>query len=214
MDNDLNYGYWVNEIYQFPEFIGELSVYQIAKIKAYIKRRQIEIYADICKTYEADTDMLRKIPVNERPPLLPFKDRKPRELEVLSKVLNLLEKGHHDQNTVIDKNCLIAIHNRYQDVLKEKRDTWIDRFVYPNPDKINGMGLSDKATEGSSKLIVIAILAAIQEISGNTFVFNDFVLSRFGIKDYQKLKTMHQEKITYKKTLQDCRNIIKTIAGI
>jgi hypothetical protein len=110
---------------------------------------------------------------------------------------------------IIDSDHLDMIFNKYQNNFKETKDDWIQRFVYPSLNLLNPIDVDNSAKEGSNRLVLLAILAAIQKTTGNNFKYEEFVSSHFGIKDYQKAKSTHQDKQGFKSTLKECDTILK-----
>jgi len=71
---------------------------------------------------------------------------------------------------------------------------------------------SPYAREGTNRLKLLAILSFVQSRTGNDFDFEKFVNNRFGIKSFQKAKSHHNKKTTYKEVLTKCNNIAKIMA--
>lgn len=110
---------------------------------------------------------------------------------------------------IIKKEYLIFIHKTFEEWIKESSDLWIERFVYPNKIPVNPIKIESEAKEGSSRLVLLAILESIQKTTGNAFFYPTFVQERFGIKAYQKAKTIHKSKQGFKETLKECDAILK-----
>ncbi|HQH23582.1 MAG TPA: hypothetical protein PLM01_01215 [Bacteroidales bacterium] len=109
---------------------------------------------------------------------------------------------------VIRIEYINLIYDKYKEYFSEDLSVWSQRFNR-NGAPVPPIAIDAKATEGSNKLILIAILAAIQETTGAAFDFEDFVLNRFGIQDFEKTKSIHKEKQTFRETLSKCRAIMK-----
>lgn len=104
---------------------------------------------------------------------------------------------------------LMVIFEKYKSYFSnETSDIWVNRFQYP-AGVIPGITVSEKATEDSSKLVLMAILSKIQETTGEVFIFNDFVRDRFGIKGFHKAVSVHKEKETFRKVEGELNNIMK-----
>lgn len=112
-------------------------------------------------------------------------------------------------STIVVKERLALIYRKYKDEFKESEDLWISRFVYPNDDSVNSIDISKKAAEGSSKLILVAILSSISKTTENAFCYSDFVQKRFGILNFDKTVSDHKEKQTFKSVLKECNAILK-----
>lgn len=119
-----------------------------------------------------------------------------------SKVSNIVEP-------VIGREYLTLIHRKYKDELNEPLDSWIERFVYPIGNPVDPIVIDKKVVPGSNRLVLIAILATIQTITLNNFVFKKFVLDRFGLKNFEKAKTDHKDKKEFIDVKKACNDILK-----
>lgn len=127
--------------------------------------------------------------------------------------LNSIRNRHKNESkTIIDEAYLTLIFNRFEDNFNESKDEWIKRFVYPSLIKVKPIEIDKEAGEGSNRLVLIAILAAVQEKNKEkikTFNYQDFVLDQFGIRDFDVAKSKHKKKTGYLKTFGDCTKILK-----
>lgn len=105
---------------------------------------------------------------------------------------------------IIEKERIALIFRKYKDCFNEPEDTWIKRFC-PNEAPVNPLKLDPKAKEGSSRLVMLAILAAIQDNRKQDLNFNDFVRNGFGIKNFDKAKHDHKDKPEYQRILKECK---------
>lgn len=127
----------------------------------------------------------------------------------VAKYQGLYKSPDNEFNTIINIEYINLIYKYYKEYFPdESLQSWKERFILKGR-PVTPIAIDAKATEGSNKLILIAILAAIQETTGSAFDFEDFVLNRFGIQDFEKAKSIHKEKQTFKATLSKCRAIIK-----
>lgn len=128
----------------------------------------------------------------------------------VSKYQGLYKSPDNEFNTIIDIEYISLIYKKYKEYFPgESLQSWKERFILKGR-PVSPIAIDVMATEGSNKLILIAILAAVQPPRDRAKAdFNIFVLNRFGIKDYRKLKSIHQEKQTFMKTLKECQAIMK-----
>lgn len=120
-------------------------------------------------------------------------------------------KGITEQSSpepIIDVEYINIIYKNFKEYFDESLQSWTERFIR-NGQPVNPIKLDPKAKEGSNRLVLIAILAAIQTATGNEFDFNEFAFIRFGIKNFQKAKSDHKHKQTYKDIYEKCNRIIK-----
>jgi hypothetical protein len=113
-----------------------------------------------------------------------------------------------DLKPIIERERLALIFRKYKDFFNEPEDTWIKRFVYRNEAPVNPLTLDPKAIEGSNKLVMLAILALIQDKRKDSFDYNDFVFDRFGIKNFDKARHDHKGKRGFKETFEECNAIL------
>lgn len=125
----------------------------------------------------------------------------------ISKYQGLYNNEKTGSKSIIDTNYISLIYKRYEAYFTEDIDTWIDRF-YPNKNQIDPIDIDKKALRGSNRLVLLAILAAIQPYTGAGFDYNDFVLDRFGIKGYEKAKSIHKDKPEFENTFNECNAIL------
>lgn len=113
------------------------------------------------------------------------------------------------KKTITKSEHLGLIFDSFKDYFKsETKDNWMKRFAYPNDMPIDPIVVTPKATDGSDRLILIGILSSIQKVTENNFVFDDFVLKRFGLKAFSKAKTDHKNKEAFTDTCRTCDRII------
>lgn len=110
---------------------------------------------------------------------------------------------------IIKKECLISILWKFNKEIREDQNQLIKRFIYPNGPPVNSIDIDKKASNGSNKTVLLAILAAIRPYKKDEFDYNDFVFARFGIKNYDKTKFDHKDKPEFVKTLIECNTILK-----
>jgi hypothetical protein len=128
-------------------------------------------------------------------------------LQFIERENNQLEQT---QEPIIAAALLGAILYKYENLFKDDAEQWLNRFRYPNMNTIDKIKLkASEAREDTDRLTLIAILAAIQESTGNSFDYNDFVLKRFGLTNFEQAKNKHKMKNTYAKVFADCRKILK-----
>jgi hypothetical protein len=121
-------------------------------------------------------------------------------------------KNYSIQNSepIIPDEYIGLIFDEFKDHFnKETKSHWTERFRYPSTIPIEPILACREAREGSDRLVLIAILAAIQKETGNKFSYNKFVFERFGIKAFEKMKSDHQKKQTYTVTSEKCNAILK-----
>jgi hypothetical protein len=117
---------------------------------------------------------------------------------------------YETSNPIIPEEYIRLIYKKYQSYFeKETPESWVARFYYnSDSSSIKPISVSKEAKEGSSKLILIAILAAIEGKRDSKFNYNDFVSNRFGIIKFDKMKCDHKEKETYEETFKRCNDIL------
>jgi hypothetical protein len=121
-------------------------------------------------------------------------------------------KQKPEQNTIIDKIYLLHFYKQFKSYFQdETEETWFQRFVYPCQTPIEPIKIESKIDRGNNRLILFTILDAIQDFPERTgdYVYNNFVLDRFGIKAFQKGKSEHNEKKEYQENLINCRKILR-----
>lgn len=118
-------------------------------------------------------------------------------------------KKKNKVDTIIEIERLALMYRKYKEYFKEPENQWIKRFVYPSETTINPIDINKRALNGSDRLVLLAILASIQILTGNGFDYNNFVFDRFGIRNYQKAKSDHKNKQTYIDTLKECNSILR-----
>jgi len=115
-----------------------------------------------------------------------------------------------NQETIIEKDYLSIIYKRFKELFSgETLDSWLERFVYPTNNKIGKIEVTEKAKEGSNKLVLLAILDAVQQVKYGNFVYQNFVSDRFGIINFYRYKNEHKDKRTYQETLKICSQILE-----
>lgn len=133
--------------------------------------------------------------------------------------LNSMEKSLENElnksgmeETIIKSEYIGLIYDRYAAKWfpGESKQQWASRFIYPTDKPIEPIYLSNKeAREKTDKLALIAILATIQETTGNKFNFQKFAEQRFGLKNFDKAKKDHKDKATYIEIYKECSTILK-----
>ena len=111
-------------------------------------------------------------------------------------------------NPIIERGRLALIYWTYKTYIDEPDNAWIKRFC-PNEAPVNPLKLDPKAKEGSNKLVMLAILASIQDNRKESFNYNDFVLDRFGIMNFDKARHDHKYKPEFTKIFEECNTILK-----
>lgn len=109
---------------------------------------------------------------------------------------------------IVRRGCLELIWDKYNEYFKgETPESWLQRF---NKDavELQPIQLSKAAREDSDRLVLIAILASIQDATGNAFDFSEFVKKNFGVNDFQVTKSRNKEKQTFKDITRYCKSIL------
>lgn len=118
-------------------------------------------------------------------------------------------KGLTKHELIISDMVIIAIFNKYKHHFRnETPESWMRRFdraMAPLPP----IDIERAATEGSDRLVLIAILSAIQDTTGNAFNFTDHVKTHFGISAFGPAKCRNQDKETFIKTFKSCEAILR-----
>jgi hypothetical protein len=121
-----------------------------------------------------------------------------------------LKNALNENEYIIEAEYIGLLYNKFSNYFdKESKEIWKSRFHYPSLMPITPISVSREAREGTSALILIAILASIQQLTENKFDFEQFVLERFGIKSFEKKKSDHSYKKTYKETFEKSNYILK-----
>jgi hypothetical protein len=115
-----------------------------------------------------------------------------------------------DSHAIVPVEYTGIIFRKYKNFfVGETKEMWNKRFVYPASEFVPPISISKSATEGSSRLILIAILACIQDVrTTNNFDFAQFVKDRFGVLNFYKAKCEHQQKHSYIDTYNWCKSIL------
>jgi curved DNA-binding protein CbpA len=115
-----------------------------------------------------------------------------------------------EQVTIIDKIYLIHFYNQFKSYFPdETKESWLQRFIYPCQTSIDPIKIESKVKGENNRLILLTILDAVWEFPHPDFIYNDFVLRRFGIRNFQKAKCDWKESSEYKENLKICRQILK-----
>lgn len=118
-------------------------------------------------------------------------------------------KGLTKHELIISDMVIIAIFNKYKHHFRnETPESWMRRFdraMAPLPP----IDIEPAATEGSDRLVLIAILSAIQDTTGNAFNFNDHVKTHFGISAFGSARSRNQDKETFIETFKSCKAILR-----
>jgi hypothetical protein len=140
--------------------------------------------------------------------------------ELEKKIIELWNKLFVPDNPIISENVKLEpiiknehsglIYEKYKDNFKgETKELWNKRFIFPDSNPVDPILVEYEAREGTNKLILIAILAAINETTSDNFPFDKFVKERFGIKAFRKAKSDHKGKAEYNKVIAECRLIFR-----
>ena len=119
------------------------------------------------------------------------------------------EPGPGNKEPIIGKEYLTFIYNKYRAYINEDLTPWVNRFIYPNGPAVNKIEIETKALSGSKRLVLLAILASIQDNRKESFDYNDFVFDRFGIKNFDKARHDHKDKPEFDKTFAECNAILR-----
>jgi len=111
--------------------------------------------------------------------------------------------------TIIKKEYITAIYNKFRERIKEPLEAWTERFVYPSTIEVTPMELDSRAVEGSDRLVILAILSQVYKLPHPDFVYENFVSDRFGIKNFHKTISSHKNKRGFKATATECNAIFK-----
>lgn len=111
---------------------------------------------------------------------------------------------------VIEGTYLSLIYTEYKDLINEGKSIWLKRFDLNSP-PIEPMILASKDKKGADRLSIIAILSSIQKYKRDykSFNFNDFILDRFGIKNFDKAKHDNKDKPEFQAIFNNCKSILK-----
>lgn len=109
---------------------------------------------------------------------------------------------------IVRRGCLELIWDKYKGYFKsETPDSWLQRFS-KNDISVAPIEVEAAAREGTSRLVLIAILASIQVQTGNAFDFGEYVRTHFGIDGYESAKHNNKDKETYIETMKYCKGIL------
>ncbi len=118
-------------------------------------------------------------------------------------------KGLTKHELIISDLVIIAIFNKYKHHFKnETPESWMRRFdraMAPLPP----IDIEPAAKEGSNRLVLIAILSAIQDTTGNAFNFYDHVKTHFGISAFGPARSRSKDKKTFKEIKEYCKAILR-----
>lgn len=110
--------------------------------------------------------------------------------------------------TIIRRCYLELIFIKYGRLFDgEDIDTWFLRFRKGSVN-VRPINIAPSVKGESNKLILIAILASIQDTTGGAFGFEEFVNSHFGIKAYQSTRSKNKEKPLFKDTYKAVNRIL------
>jgi hypothetical protein len=108
-----------------------------------------------------------------------------------------------------NESVILKLFEVYKDEFRgETKELWFQRFIYPCEISVNHINVDHRVKLGNNRLILIAILAAIQDSDSTDFEYNNFVLDRFGIKNFKKARSDHKDKPKYKEIYDKCKKII------
>lgn len=92
----------------------------------------------------------------------------------------------------------------------ETLDSWLQRFTHPDINlSMPPINVEAAATKNSNRLILIAILAYIQDHTGNAFHYEEYVKKRFGIAAYQSARSRSQDKPAFTKVTASLNEIFR-----
>lgn len=129
---------------------------------------------------------------------------------VLSEHLEQLRTLNRSTTTelIVRRGCLEMIWDKYKGYfVSETLDSWLQRFS-KNEISVAPIEVEAAAREGTSRIVLIAILASIQLATGNAFDFGEYVRTHFGIDGYESAKHNNKDKKTYKETKEFCKGIL------
>jgi hypothetical protein len=110
---------------------------------------------------------------------------------------------------IIDKLNLELIYREYGHLFKgETSDSWIARFV-PGNKKLKPIDVEPAARQGTARLALIAILAAVHDKAKTLTDFRSFVLLNFGIPDFYVKKKSSKEQNGFDEIYNKCTTILK-----
>lgn len=108
------------------------------------------------------------------------------------------------------KYHLGMIFNQYKDYFKgETNQTWEQRFYSKDISTFIPITVSKNARGDNDRVVLLAILSSIQEVTGNAFDFDDFIRIRFGLKAFSVSKSKHKKKNTFAATKKKCDQILR-----
>jgi len=107
----------------------------------------------------------------------------------------------------VDGIILLWKYNKFE--INDTLNEWKERFIYPNDVPVKKIDVEIDATDNSNKLVVLAILKAIQGCKEDKFDYDLFVEERFGISGFRKAISTHNYKNQYKRVYEESRNILK-----
>ena len=109
---------------------------------------------------------------------------------------------------IVRRGCIELIWHKYKGYFKgETLDSWSHRFS-KNDISVAPIEVEAAAREGTSRLVLIGILASIQDATGNAFDFGGYVRKHFGIKGFEDAKNQHKDKETYIVTKRYCDGVL------
>lgn len=128
-------------------------------------------------------------------------------LEEWLKVLR--ESKAVSKEPIIEKELLALIYRKYEKYIKGPEDRWIERFVYPSEIPVNPMNIDSRVKGVNDRLILLAVLAEIYKCPHSDFVYEDFVIDRFGIKNFHKAISTHKDKQEFGNISKECKAILE-----
>lgn len=122
----------------------------------------------------------------------------------------LKEFSAQETTSIIEKEVIIEIFKEYYMYFKtESKESWMNRFLYPNSKPIAPINITRDSREDSNRLILLGILCSIHDDKMGMLDFNAFVRDRFGLKGFETAKSRYKYTSTAQKAFKKCNSIIK-----
>lgn len=132
--------------------------------------------------------------------------------------LNVLLSEHLEQvrtmqqsattELIVSRGYLELIWYKYKDYFRsETPESWLQRFAKDDI-SVAPIEVEAAAKEGTSRLVLIAILASIQKKAGNAFDFKEYVRTHLGVDGFESAKHNNKDKKTYIETMKYCDGIL------
>lgn len=128
---------------------------------------------------------------------------------IIEEWIEKAKQRNKSNDTIINRAYLEFIFMKYKGCFTgEELNTWLARFVIGER-PMQPINVEKEARPGTSRLKLIAILASIQNATGNAFDFESFVQMNFGLSSFESSKSRNKEKKEYQETFKDCQKIIQ-----